>query len=71
MVQNLGPLALRQRSFEECRQQVGVGMFEWPILDCRLPIVLTGDDSSFKPLEHDFWYSPHSGTSLLLRGDSD
>ena len=64
MAQNLRPLALRQRLFQESCEEVGVRMLEWPIFDCRLSIVLTGDGSSFQPLQHDSWYSPHNWSSL-------
>jgi hypothetical protein len=60
MAQNLRPLALRQRSFEESCEEVSVRMLEWPIFDCRLLIVQTCDGPSLKPLQHDFWYSPHN-----------
>ena len=60
MAQNLRPLALRQRSFEESCEEVGVRMLELPIVDCRSPIVLIAEASSLEPLQHDFGYSPHT-----------
>jgi hypothetical protein len=43
MVQNLPPLSLAQGLLHECRQEVGIGMRELPVFDCRLPIALIAD----------------------------
>jgi hypothetical protein len=60
MTQNLRPLALRQRLFQESCEEVGVRMLELWIVGTRLPIRITNDGSAFEPLQHDFGYSPHS-----------
>jgi hypothetical protein len=60
MAQNLRPLALRQRSFEESCEEVGVRMLELLIVDCRSPIVRPAHVSSLEPVEHDSRYSPHN-----------
>jgi hypothetical protein len=60
MAQHLRPLALRQPSFNECRQEVGVWMLELPIVDCRSPIVRPAQAFSLEPVEHDSRYSPHN-----------
>jgi hypothetical protein len=59
MVQNLPPLSLGQGLLHECRQEIGIGMRQLPIVDCRLPIVLIANRLSFQPLEHDFGQSMH------------
>jgi hypothetical protein len=67
MVQNVRPLPLGQGLLDKGRQEVGIGMRELAIFncrflvaDCRVPILLISHRFSFQPLEHDFGHALHN-----------